>query len=669
MTIFLRYCWLLSIGAMSWLLSVPAHGQSEVIDSLQRVLKRPGITPKKQVIALNGMAFQTMDGDHPLARRYALKALRVARESGYKKGESNSLRALGIIAYLSDDMAAATRYLRQAIPPLQGDTTTFSNQASILAQLGSIADAESDTAAALRYYTEARAALVGHHFYADDWYSLETTVGSHLANRAETGGPDTTRYRQQSRQHLWRALHLMANDGNVGSSMTSQAYRSLAKGYLRTQHYDSARYYLHQSDQILNAEDLEQRHATALLYATLAVQQRQWRAAATKAQEAASFGKAVGNQAGQSSALALLAQARAASGDAAGAYQALKLATHLSDSLVLAERHAELNKLRVSFEAEINQARIKKLTTEKALQQAQATRQQQRLWALSGGLLLVVVGLAAVAFLALRLRRSRAQLADKNEQLEAATRSKARLYSIIGHDLRSPLTAFTGLADMMVFYRQQGELAALDTLTEEVRSTTNRLTRLLDNLLLWAATQSGELGFRPENLSVSELLNETVALYAPAARARAISLETAIDAPSLTTWADRNMTLTILRNLVSNALKVSPAGTTIRLLASAAEAGQLRLTVQDEGPGLSPEQVQALLAAEAGEASALQLGGRRGTGLGLPLVRQLVRQQGGTFRLLSEPGRGTAAQVTLPLGVAAPVAAAAVQAQPAAVAG
>jgi signal transduction histidine kinase/tetratricopeptide (TPR) repeat protein len=329
------------------------------------------------------------------------------------------------------------------------------------------------------------------------------------------------------------------------------------------------------------------------------------------------------------------------------AYAARLEFDRLQDSIRTREQFLAVNDLEVRYRTEQKEQRIMQLTQQRRIAQLNDERQKARVRLLGvavGGLLLALL---VFGLLYRRLRRAQAQL-------QAATRTKDRLYSIIGHDLRSPLTAFAGLADMISFYRQRGELDALDELTQEVRQTTGRLTGLLDNLLLWAATQSGELAYVPEPLAVTELLTEVVALYEPAARARLITL--AVAAPAgLALRADRNMTLTMLRNLVSNALKVSPAGSTITLRAEAV-GPEVVLTVQDQGPGLTAAQVQTLQSATVGVAAALP--GRRGTGLGLPLVRQLAQRQQGAFELASAPGQGTTARIRLPRTEAVPTPAA-----------
>ena len=320
------------------------------------------------------------------------------------------------------------------------------------------------------------------------------------------------------------------------------------------------------------------------------------------------------------------------------AYKAMQREFVTRDSIQARRFQRSLAAADAQYRTRESERRAERLAAQNRLQALRAEQQQARTRWLLGGLLGLAAALVAFGVLIVRLRRSRQALA-------AATHTKDRLYAIIGHDLRGPLVAFQALAPLLDTYRRLGDYEALGEVTSEVRQASQRLTELLDNLLHWAAGQSGELAYRPERLPAADLLAEVAALYDYAARTARVTLHPAA-AADLMLRADRNMTRTILRNLVHNALRVSAPGTELHLTAAPAEAGRVVLTVRDQGPGLTAEQVQAILT--KGTAPAGAAGTPRGTGLGLPLVRQLTQRQGGTFGLESTPGVGTAVHVTLP---------------------
>jgi signal transduction histidine kinase len=333
--------------------------------------------------------------------------------------------------------------------------------------------------------------------------------------------------------------------------------------------------------------------------------------------------------------LNLLARIYAGQGRYDSAFHIQAQADALVDTLRGRQQRAAVAEAETRYRTSLKEIRIRELTAT-ALQQ----RHQSRLAWLSAGLLTLLLGGAATAlFITRRLAR----------RLRAARHTQDRLYAVIGHDLRTPLTALEGLATLLDYYCQPGQTDSivLDELTTEVRQTTSRLTSLLDNLLYWAANQSGELTYRPEALDAAELLQEVAALYELVARAQQIAIRVVVPPLLPPLWADHNMVLTQLRNLLSNALKVAPPGSAITL--SARQAGkEVALAVTDSGPSLSATLLASLAAPAAPYELASRLPGQRGTGLGLPLVRQLAHRQRGAFWLESTPGQGTTAHLTLP---------------------
>jgi signal transduction histidine kinase len=159
--------------------------------------------------------------------------------------------------------------------------------------------------------------------------------------------------------------------------------------------------------------------------------------------------------------------------------------------------------------------------------------------------------------------------------------------------------------------------------------------------------QTGELSYHPEPLPVLALLRECLDLYQPAAEAADVQLH--LTAPDkLTLHADHNMAHLILRNLVGNALQITPRGGHVSLSATLVPHTDkwIRLAVTDTGPGLAPEQLAALLAPDRQpHAPGRQRGG---AGLGLLLCRAFAERHGGQFGIDSAPGQGSTAWVTLP---------------------
>ncbi|WBO84521.1 ATP-binding protein [Hymenobacter yonginensis] len=326
----------------------------------------------------------------------------------------------------------------------------------------------------------------------------------------------------------------------------------------------------------------------------------------------------------------------------------------LNDSLNSRSRLQTLAALQTRYETQGKEHQIRLLTQQGELQNLR----NQELWAVVGAL---VLGLGGVFFLYLKLRQSRAALAANNVALHQATRelrevaaSKDRLYAVVAHDLRGPVTSFVGVTELIEFYLRKGDENGLRRLPTLVRQSANSLNSLLDNLLSWAVSQTGELVSQPEWLSVDELFAEIEELYRTTAEAKQIRL-TASEVPGLQVWSDLNMTRTILRNLVGNALKFTPSGGHIQLDAAATPDHNVLLSVADSGRGMPAEQLDALLRDSASSPMMVSASNnsRSGTGLGLPLCRAFVERLHGTLTVESTLGQGTLVQIRLPARPAA----------------
>ena len=415
---------------------------------------------------------------------------------------------------------------------------------------------------------------------------------------------------------------------------------------LITRHPDSAAYYLKQAAALAQRLRNPSAESFAVMrLARLARSQQDWPALLVLGQRVRRLNALVGGNAVQEmQILDDVALAHRKLGYGLQAYDTLKLTMGMMKTLYGQQRQQEA----VRFESNLQTIQQKARTRELELQAAAAAERnaaQRRL--LRGGaaaLAALLLGLAGLGWLVGQLRRSRAALA-------AARASQDRLYAIVAHDLRGPVTALAGVAGQLEHYVARQDLASLQRLPPLVHRAVAGVNGLLDNLLSWAAAQTGELRARPEALPAAELLAEVAALYAPVAAGKdiALALDPAAAPAGLAVWADRNMTRTILRNAVGNAVKFTPAGGRVTLSAHAgAAAGRTVLAVHDSGPGLPPAELAAW-ASGAGEL-VRRAGSRNepGTGLGLRLAQTFAQRQGGAVRLASLPERGTAFELDLP---------------------
>ena len=620
----------------------------------------------------------------PVPLPAAIEPLR--RQLARQLPDTTRVRLLTVISYAlrEEQSARAISYgesataLARALPaPVQGRLLL-----PALLSLSSCYANLSNSAEALRLLAEAQALAREQHNY-DALVRTYCNQGSIYHSRGDTATAGL---------HYRHALRLLATPG--GDAVSPRTRMKLlgnlgSLAYLRNQaplalHYDSlalalarrnrdataeATYlsslatYLMQSGHLprvrrllLQSLAISQRQHTVRTQAELQVQLAQYYTKTSDLDQATAAAQQALRLARQShylecalAAYGQLASLAAGQGDYCTAYDWNTHYVALNDSLNSRQTMQTLAVAQVNYEAQERARRLRQLTA------AQAT-QAQRTRLLVGVIGVMALVLGIMVQLYRNLRRSRAAVAANNRALEAASAElravavfKDKLYAIVAHDLRGPVTAFAGVTSMIDSYIAQNDQAGLARLPAMVRQAADSLNHLLDNVLNWAVSQTGELECRPTPLLVSELFAECQALYQTTAAASWQHITMA--APTgLRLMADRNMARTILRNLVGNALKFMPTGGHVHLEAAPdpADPQMVLLSCTDTGPGMQPGTIAALMSGPAlPEPEATPRA--KGLGLGLALCRAFVHRHGGTLVIQSRPGAGTNVTVSLPM--------------------
>ncbi len=230
------------------------------------------------------------------------------------------------------------------------------------------------------------------------------------------------------------------------------------------------------------------------------------------------------------------------------------------------------------------------------------------------------------------------------ERFRQAERAKSAFLANVGHEIRTPLNGVIGMTDVLLNHPLDSEAREM---VGVIRTSGTMLHALIDDLLDLSKLEAGRLEMHPAPASLTQLLDETRALWAPLAASKHLSLTVAgsPDAPAAV-LLDALRVRQILNNLISNAVKFTDAGgIEVRV-----EARQRNLTfaVRDTGIGISPEQ-QAQLFNRFVRADVARVRNQPGTGLGLSLSRHLAELMGGSLTLESAPGAGSTFTFTLPL--------------------
>jgi signal transduction histidine kinase len=244
-------------------------------------------------------------------------------------------------------------------------------------------------------------------------------------------------------------------------------------------------------------------------------------------------------------------------------------------------------------------------------------------------------------------KRAEEELRQKNKELHLLNAEKDKFFSIIAHDLRSPFNSIIGFSGILLEKLNQPDsnIAEIKDYAEIIRSSSQRAMNLLLNLMQWTQTQTGRMDFNPEIFDLTKLIEETVLLYENDAAHREIQIMN--ESPAvLKLYADKAMISTILRNLISNALKFTYKGGKIEIITTDLSNGVL-ITVKDTGVGMTKAVMDRIFHIDA-NLSFPDLNGNKGTGLGLVLCKEFAEKHQGTISLESEPGIGSAFHVTIP---------------------
>jgi PAS domain S-box-containing protein len=231
-----------------------------------------------------------------------------------------------------------------------------------------------------------------------------------------------------------------------------------------------------------------------------------------------------------------------------------------------------------------------------------------------------------------------------NTELERLNRTKDKFFSIIAHDLRNPFNAIIGFSELLRNDFYDMDNCQKLNLLELINVSSETAYNLLENLLQWARTQTDKIKFNPENFDVYEAVNLVINLHGIIARKKNVILKNELT-PHTMVFADKNMINTVLRNLISNAIKYSRSDGVITISANHSPE-VIEVSVIDNGIGMSRESLNKLFRIDTYYSTAGTMG-ESGTGLGLLICKEFVEKNNGRIKASSFEGAGSTLSFTL----------------------
>jgi two-component system sensor histidine kinase/response regulator len=237
-------------------------------------------------------------------------------------------------------------------------------------------------------------------------------------------------------------------------------------------------------------------------------------------------------------------------------------------------------------------------------------------------------------------------LKERENQLSDLNATKDKVFSIIAHDLRTPFNSIIGFTDLLFEQTKDAATAETRTYIEHIQSAAKQTLTLLDNLLIWAKTQTGQNSINLTPINVSMMVRFVMDIMRSGADLKNIKLIYQHDSNIIEAVADMNMLHTVLRNLISNAIKFTHAGGEITITTTQ-DQDKAILQVADTGVGMNEETLAGLF--KIGTTRPTNgTAEERGTGLGLVLCKELIEMQNGTITVSSKAGHGSMFTITLP---------------------
>jgi two-component system sensor histidine kinase/response regulator len=246
------------------------------------------------------------------------------------------------------------------------------------------------------------------------------------------------------------------------------------------------------------------------------------------------------------------------------------------------------------------------------------------------------------------LTAAKREIEQKTKDLIFAINNRDKLYSVIAHDLRSPLSSVKMIISLLVTeLKKEGISSELFFLLDEANSTTENLFILLDNLLKWTKNQIGRLNICLQYFDIVNVVYGLKELYTLMAHNKNIQIQITEDSPSIEIISDPDLVKTIIRNFISNALKFSYSGGRVQIHISNLE-NHIQVKVEDFGSGIAEDKKQNLLSDKETGYTSYGTNNEEGSGLGLSLCKEFTEKLGGEIWFESELEKGSSFYMKIP---------------------
>jgi len=477
-----------------------------------------------------------------------------------------------------------------------------------------------------------------------------TNIGNSLSDGGDFyGGLDFYNKSIEFQKELDDQLGVVVNYNNIGDS------------YIQLKEYERALDFL--TEALVIAKKIKDREITAVIYLNMADVQNKmqnYRSAITNANLSNKIARELGKVDFVVDNYKQLAESYELRGDNVKSYFYYKEYVRLKDSLFSNEKQKKVLFFNALSDLEEQQFTINALKERNAVAQLKYENEKKISYLLIISILIFAVLIVIMIFQQTAKNKAINLLKHKNYQieqmnheiqvqknnLELVNRTKDKFFSIIAHDLKNPFNSINGFTELLIenwgIYSDEKNTKFLKI----IKGSTNRASSLLNNLLIWANAQTGNLEFKPEKIEIVKQVSDVVSLVEIQAINKDIRVFNSVH-HNLFVMADKNMLNTVLRNLISNAIKFSKPDSEV-LISSVFNANYITITIKDEGIGMDEATIEKLFSIEF-KNSHVGTANEQGSGLGLILCKDFVERNGGEIWVKSTIGCGSEFKFTLPI--------------------
>jgi Signal transduction histidine kinase len=263
-------------------------------------------------------------------------------------------------------------------------------------------------------------------------------------------------------------------------------------------------------------------------------------------------------------------------------------------------------------------------------------------------LMIIAFGLAIyIMLLAYRNDKFQDNIITLNAKILKDSIEKDKFYSIVSHDIMNPFNALLGFSKILKEAVKEGDQKEVEECSGIVHQSAERISNLLQNLLVWSRVQNGKIQFAPQSHNVNQLVAEAMAVVEPIAKNKAIRLSWKVEG-EIDAELDKNMITSVLQNFVTNSVKFTPKGGEVNVSVRS-ESSNLKVVVSDTGIGMNKEQLSRLFRLDKASSSK-GTEDETGTGLGLIIAKEFIEKHNGQIWAESELGKGSKFCFDIPLG-------------------